>query len=391
MIDYANWVITAVPAPQIRAVVPTRRAPNQAEWRRVQTRLNELGYRSVDNRPVPVSGRLDHHTSSALTRFRVRNSISPTSQPLIVDDVTWNRLMNARTPVREVVRSTTPVVSTTRPAQTTPGKTNPTTNLRDSNTGQLITGDKYQPGIWVTVGGVRFEIPIALAGAAPVLVPLAPPPAPAPPHLVLVPRPPVPLAPVAGTAATVGASKKTWALGGLVALVIAVVVVEVNRDVPLRKSEMLGQGLGWTPAQSAAFAPVLGAHLAYAKGLNTNNSRQDDDDDREKLTTLYRAMCSEEHSSTMRFQRFSFGPSSAIVKYFGRLLNETIAFANHYRETHVIRVRVVTDVLNTIIDGTPVDEHLFKRGGTVIISRGHIGMFNSSIRHLSTAWVKNRG
>jgi len=136
---------------------------NQAEWRRVQTRLDELGYRGVDNRPVPVSGRLDHHTSSALTRFRVRNSISPTSQPLIVDDVTWNRLMNARAPVREVVRSTTPVVSTARPVQTTPGKTNPTANLRDSDVARKITGDKYEPPTYIRVLGFRIRIPASIA------------------------------------------------------------------------------------------------------------------------------------------------------------------------------------------------------------------------------------
>jgi len=60
--------------------------------------------------------------------------------------------------------------------------------------------------------------------------------------------------------------------------------------------------------------------------------------------------------------------------------------------THIVRVRVVTRILNTLIDGTPVDRDIFRQGGTVIIRAGHLGIFNAAIREpISTAWVTNRG
>ena len=40
----------------------------------------------------------------------------------------------------------------------------------------------------------------------------------------------------------------------------------------------------------------------------------------------------------------------------------------------------------------PLKQKLTKTlSGTVIIRRGHIGIFNSAIRHFSTAWMADRG
>ena len=365
--------------------------------------------------------------------------LSPTSQPLIVDDVTWNRLMNARAPVREVVRSTTPVVSTARPVQTTPGKTNPTANLRDSDVARKITGDKYEPPTYIRVLGFRIRIPASIAN-------------------VFLNRS------GGSTARASGASEALEAdegyigieatsvivivgggilLGGLfvsaaavsaiitiavivlaviaIALLIELVVVPIvnalrmsiaestalrmelqsrslsNATTGERVMDLPGTGTKGKTGTGSGLAGVTPDDMinsgAVWWGLDQvgafvdSNTQANRENEGEQLTTIYRSVSSAELRDIRSRITDPFRAGGGFEgKLFGFDRNETIQFALLMRDPYVIRVMVATEIFRRShsISWT-IDEHIFK-SGVAVVSRENLPIFNTGVRLVDITW-----
>ena len=137
-------------------------ALTQAQWRQVQNRLNNLNYRGVDNRPMPVNGRSDQHTTSALSRFRHINGTTSPSGSLRVGDSTWHRLINhSPTRARENQTSSSSSQQSSQsqaPRSAAASGSNQTSNQRNSNTAQAQT-PTYEPPTYIRVLGIRIRVP----------------------------------------------------------------------------------------------------------------------------------------------------------------------------------------------------------------------------------------
>ena len=59
-------------------------AITQSQWQQVQNRLNVLNYRGTNNQRLSVNGRSDHHTISALSRFRTVSEFNPLFQSVVI-------------------------------------------------------------------------------------------------------------------------------------------------------------------------------------------------------------------------------------------------------------------------------------------------------------------
>ncbi|MEK4852805.1 hypothetical protein NST04_23340 [Paenibacillus sp. FSL H7-0756] len=98
--------------------------------------------------------------------------------------------------------------------------------------------------------------------------------------------------------------------------------------------------------------------------------------------SLFRAVGPEEFYQIFKTGTFEIGGSGFEAKQFGYTLEETLAFANKFKDyAAIIEVKISKNALKKLGDFTSVDPFIFK-SGTVTITLEKLGDFNKMIKEI---------